>query len=121
MIRQLATLVVCGVLGSVVLVGNAEACHKRNCGHAVAVCAPPCVKPAPCYKPAPCPPAPCVARTGCLPKIKLCNFKLPTLCHKKAPCAAPAPVAACAPAPVYYSYTYAAPAAYPTPQASAQH
>ena len=41
MIRQLTTLVVCGVLGSTVLVGSAEACHKRTCGHAPVVCAAP--------------------------------------------------------------------------------
>ena len=90
MIRQLTTLVVCGVLGSTVLVGSAEACHKRTCGHAPVVCAAPR-------------PAPCVTYAPCAPKVKHCGFKLPTFCHKKAACA-PAPVASCAPAPVYYSY-----------------
>ena len=33
MIRHLTTLVLCGVLGSMVMVGNAEACHKKSCGH----------------------------------------------------------------------------------------
>jgi hypothetical protein len=117
MIRPLTTLVLCGALGSMVLVGNAEACHKKKCGHVVTVCAAPA--PAPCVKPAPCPtPAPCVTRTVCAPRPKLC-FKLPTFCHKKPVCAAP--VATCATTPVYYSY--ATPVNYPTatPQASAQH
>jgi hypothetical protein len=120
MIRSLTTLVLCAALGSMVMVGNAEACHKKRCGHVAVACVTPA--PAPCYTPAPCPkPAPCVTRTACVPKVKLCNFKLPTFCHKKAPCAPVATVAPCAPAPVYYSY--AAPASYPTatPQASAQH
>jgi hypothetical protein len=114
MIRHLTTLVLCGALGSMVLVGNAEACHKKRCGHVATVCAAP--TPAPCVMPAP---APCVTRTPCAPKIKLCSFKMPTFCHKKPVCAAP--VARCATTPVYYSY--AAPVSYPTatPQASAQH
>jgi hypothetical protein len=103
MIRHLTTLVLGGVLGSLVLVGNAEACHKKKCGHAPVVCA----APAP------------VAYT-CAPKVKHCSFKLPTFCHKKA-----AHVVACAtpvygaPTPVYYS----APVGYPiaSPQSSAQH
>lgn len=120
MIRSLTTLVLCAALGSMVMVGNAEACHKKRCGHVAVACVTPA--PVPCYTPAPCPkPAPCVTRTACVPKVKLCNFKLPTFCHKKAPCAPVATVASCAPAPVYYSY--AAPASYPTatPQASTQH
>jgi hypothetical protein len=119
MIRPLTTMVLCGVLGSMVLVGNAEACHRLNCGHRATICAAPA--PVQCVVPAPCPkPAPCVTRTTCMPKIKLCCFKLPTFCHKKPVCAAPV-VASCAPTPV--CYTYAAPATYPTatPQASAQH
>ena len=105
MIRHLPSLVLCGVLGSMVLVGNAEACHKKNCGHAPVVCA----APAP------------VAFTSCAPKKHFSlHFKLPTFCHKKA-----APVVACAtpvcsaPTPVYYP----APVGYPvaSPQTSAQH
>src|ERR1700677_1786928 len=97
MIRPLTTLVLCGVLGSMVLVGNAEACHQRKCGCAPAVCAAP-------------QPEPCVTYTPCAPKAKPCAFKLPTFCHKKPVCTTY--VAACAPAPVYYSY--AAPVSYPT-------
>ena len=110
MIRHLTTLVLCGVLGSMVLVGNAEACHKKKCGCAPVVCAAP--QPVPCVTYAPVPAA---------PKVKHCGFKfkLPTFCHKKPVCTTT--VAYWPPAPVYYSY--AAPASYPTasPQASAQH
>jgi hypothetical protein len=100
MIRNLTTLVVCGVLGSIVLVGNAEACYKKKCGCAPVVCAP---KPVPCVTYAPV----------CAPKVKHCgfHFKLPTFCHKKPVCTTT----------VAY---YAAPTSYdptPTPQASAQH
>jgi hypothetical protein len=108
MIRPLTTLVLCGVLGSMVLVGNAEACHKRQCGCAPVVCAAP-------------KPIPFVTYAPCAPKVKHCGFKfkLPTLCHKKPVCTTT--VAYCSPAPVYSSY--AAPSSYPaaSPQASAQH
>jgi hypothetical protein len=109
MIRHLTTLVLCGVLGSMVLVGNAEACHKKKCGHTPVVCA----------APAPVCNTTCAPKV-CAPKIKHCSFKLPSFCHKKA-----APAVACAtpvysaPLPVYYS----APVGYPiaSPQTSAQH
>jgi hypothetical protein len=110
MIRHLTTLVLCGALGSMVLVGNAQACHKRNCGHAPVVCA------------APAPP-PCVTYAApCAPRAKLCGFKLPSFCHKRPVCA-PA-IASCAPAPTSYGAPVAyAPAGYPapTPYASYQH
>src|SRR5271156_517538 len=102
MIRPLTTMVLCGVLGSMVLVGNAEACHRKSCGHKVTICVAPA--PAPCVLPAPCPPTPCLPRT-CPPKFKLC-FKLPTFCHKKLVCA-PAPV--CYPCPASVSYPAASP------------
>ncbi len=51
MIRHLTTLVLCGILGSMVLVGNAEACHKKRCGCTPVVCAVP--KPVPCVTYAP--------------------------------------------------------------------
>lgn len=119
MTRHLTTLILSGLLGSIVLVGNAEACHRKRC-----VCAAPVVcavpRPAPCVQVVKvCRPAPCVkpVATCRAPKIKLCNFHLPKLCQRKC---APAPVMACA-TPVYYAV--ATPAAYPTasPQASAQH
>jgi hypothetical protein len=105
MVRHL-TLVLCGVVGSLVLAGNAEACHKRNCGCAPTVCTAPVSYVA--YAPA-CAPA------------KHCGFRLPSLFHKRAVCA---PTVACyTPTPVYY----AAPVSYPapgypaaTPQASMQ-
>jgi hypothetical protein len=118
MIRQVTTLVVFGVVGSMVMVGNAEACHKKRCGCAPTVCAAPM-------------PAPCVTYAApCAPKVKHCAFKLPTFCHKKAACAPV--VASCA--PTYAAYpsatpvSYGAPMSYPTagypiatPQASMQH
>ena len=127
--RHLLTLVLSGLVGSLVLAGNAEACHKRRCTCAPAPCAVAVCAPAPCAvavcAPAPCPaPAP-VCEPTCAPK-KHCGlfggfkgFRLG--CHKRAVCAAPAaPVVPCETvaysAPVYYS----APAVYSSPQASAQ-
>ena len=50
--RQLLTLVLSGFLGSLCLVGNAEACHKRRCHCAPEpTCA--VVEPTPCPPPAP--------------------------------------------------------------------
>ena len=44
MVRHLTTLILGGILGSMVLVGNAEACHKTKCRHAApVVCATPVV------------------------------------------------------------------------------
>jgi hypothetical protein len=102
MVRNLTTLVLSGILGSIVLAGNAEACHKKRCA---------------CLPPAPCPvvyvqPAPCVTpvtTTCCAPKPKHCFFTLPKFCHKK--------VVTCPPTPV--CYTVAAPVSYVMP--SAQH
>ena len=48
--RYLMTLVLSGFVGSLVLVGNAEACHKKKCACAPA---PTCAV----VEPAPCPPA----------------------------------------------------------------
>ena len=101
MIRHLTTLVLCGVLGSMVLVGNAEACHKKKCGvHAGAFVRRP--QPAPCVTPAPVPSRPLRDTNDVCAQDQACCFKLPTFCHKKPACATP--VAYCAPAPVYYSY-----------------
>jgi len=123
--RHLLTLVLTGLVGSLVLVGDAKACHLKKCHHATApTCA--VVEPAPC--PAP-PPAP-VCETACAPKVKRCGLfshlrGMRLGCHKKAACA-PAPVCESAPAPcaqtVAYSVsvTYSAPV-YSTPQVSAQH
>ncbi len=87
MIKQLTTLVLGVALGSMVLSGSAQACHK-----------PKCAKPVMAYAPAPvtyCAPAPKKACCFKMPKLTM-----PKLCHKKvvAPCttvayAAPAPSA----------------------------
>jgi len=120
--RHLLTLVLSGLVGSLVLAGNAEACHKKKCTCAPAPCAVAVCAPAPCPAPAP------VCAPTCAPK-KHCGlfggFKGFGLgCHRKATvCAEPVAVP-CAPcetvaysAPVYYS----APAVYSSPQVSAQH
>jgi hypothetical protein len=114
-------LILSGVLGSIVMAGNAEACHKLKC--ACATPAPvPCtvayVQPARCYKPAPCVKT-VVVTTSCAPRVKHCKFTLPKLFHHKnvVTCATPVPCAT----PVYYAQ--AAPVSYPlsSPQSSAQH
>jgi hypothetical protein len=120
MIRHLTTLILSGLLGSIVLVGNAEAGHRKKCG-----CTAPLVcvvnQPAPCVQVVKyCKPAPCVTPVVtrcCAPKIKLCTIRLPKFCHKKC---APPPTVACV-TPVCYAT--AAPAGYPmvSPQTSAQH
>jgi hypothetical protein len=120
--RHLLTLVLSGLVGSLVLAGNAEACHKKKCTCAPAPCAVAVCAPAPCPAPAP------VCAPTCAPK-KHCGlfggFKGFGLgCHKKATVCAEPVAAPCAPcetvaysAPVYYS----APAVYSSPQVSAQH
>ncbi len=70
--RHLLTLVLSGLVGSLVLAGNAEACHKKKCTCAPAPCAVAVCAPAPCAvavcAPAPCPaPAPVCAPT-CAPR-----------------------------------------------------
>ena len=52
MVRHLTTLVLGGILGSMVLVGNAEACHSKNCRHAAPVA---CAAPVVCVTPVVCP------------------------------------------------------------------
>jgi len=120
--RHLLTLVLSGLVGSLVLAGNAEACHKKKCTCAPAPCAVAVCAPAPCPAPAP------VCAPTCAPK-KHCGlfggFKGFGLgCHRKATVCAEPVAAPCAPcetvaysAPVYYS----APAVYSSPQVSAQH
>ena len=123
--RYLMTLILSGFVGSLVLVGNAEACHKRK--SCTCAPAPTCavVEPAPCPPP---PPAPVCEPVACAPKARKCGlfscFKGMRLgCHKKA-------CGGCAPAPVPcetvayaapVTYTYSAPAVYAAPQAKAQH
>ena len=82
MVRHLTTLILGGILGSMVLVGNAEACHKKKCWHVAPVV---CAAPTVCVTPVCPPPAPCVQagwRT-CAPKVKCCKITLPKLCLPK--------------------------------------
>jgi hypothetical protein len=117
MVRHLTTLVLGGILGSMVLVGNAEACHRRKCSHVAPVV---CAAPVVCVTPVCPPPVPCVKTVAtCAPKVKCCKITLPKLClpklcHKKSYC--PPPVTVACATPVYYS----APVGYPSPQASGQ-
>jgi len=118
--RHLMTLVLSGLVGSLVLAGDAQACCHKQKG----TCAPAttCAVAAPvaCAAPAP------VCQPTCAPRKRHCGFKGMKLgCHKKAACAAPvatcaAPVAACETVAYAAPVSYAAPAAYPSPQASAQ-
>jgi hypothetical protein len=117
--RRFLTLVFAGIAGSLFLVGDAQACHKRKCGCAPA--AAPCVV----AEPAPCPPPAPVCETSCAPRKKCglglfaCfkGFKLG--CHRKAACGGPAP---CGETVAYSGpVSYSAPAVYAAPQASVQH
>ncbi len=77
MMRHLTTLVLAGVLGTFLMSGNAEACHKKTCRHAAPVaCAPAPVvcAPAPVVY-APPAPAPCAkpVKMACAPKVKKCG------------------------------------------------
>ena len=65
--RHLLTLVLSGLVGSLVLAGNAEACHKKKCTCAPAPCAVAVCAPAPCPAPAP------VCEPTCAPK-KQCGL-----------------------------------------------
>jgi hypothetical protein len=95
--RHLTTLVLSGILGSIVLAGDAEACHKKRCACATPVA---CVAPAPvvyvqpvvcvqkvrCARPAPCArPARCARpAVACAPRQKHCDGSLLAgLCHKR--------------------------------------
>jgi hypothetical protein len=90
--RHLTLLALGGILGSFLLAGNAEACHKKQCQCAApVVCAP---APVVCVQPAP-PPRP--VKIACAPKVKKCGGGglLAKLFHKKtcAPAACATPVA----------------------------
>jgi hypothetical protein len=117
MMRHLTTLALVGILGSLLLAGNAEACHKKKCACAAPVaCAPARVvyaQPAPCPRP---------VKIACAPKVKKCGGGglLAGLCHKKK-AYAPAP---CVTTVSYaYNYTTVAPSGQymGTPQASGQY
>lgn len=116
--KHLTTLVLSGVLGTLMLAGNAEACHKKKCACAAPVaCAPAPVvyaQPAPCPRPV----KTCAPKT----KVKKCGGGglLAGLCHKKKAACAPAP---CATTVSYaYNYTTVAPSgqSMSTPQATTQ-
>jgi hypothetical protein len=121
MIRHLTTLILSGLVGSMVLVGDAEACHRTKCKCTtpmVCVATPvTCVKPARCVKVVSCvKPAPCAMPVAtCAPKFKLCKISLPKFCHKRQ-----VTTLACG-TPVCYGT--ACPIGYPvaSPQTSAQH
>jgi hypothetical protein len=97
MMRHLTTFALAGILGSLLMAGNAEACHKKKCACAPVVCAP---APVICYQPAPCPRP---VKVACAPKVKKCGGGglFAGLCHKKQACA-PAPCGT----PVAYAYNY---------------
>jgi hypothetical protein len=97
MVRNLTTLILSGVLGSIFMAGSAEACLFKRCScQKPAPCKVACVQPAPCVTP--------VATTYCAPKVKHCNFTLPKLfCHKKVVTCA-TPVCYAAATPVTYTY-----------------
>jgi hypothetical protein len=96
MVRNLTTLFLSGVLGSIFMAGSAEACLFKRCScQKPAPCKVACVQPAPCVTP--------VATTYCAPKVKHC-FTLPKLfCHKRVVTCA-TPVCYAAAAPVNYTY-----------------
>ena len=117
--RHLMTLAFSALVGSFLLAGSAQACHKKKVA---------CAAPAPACAPAP---VVCAAPAPtCAPAKKHCfSFKNPMKgmklgCHKKAACA-PAPCEQVVySAPVQYAApVYAAPQAsgqYAAPQASGQ-
>jgi hypothetical protein len=109
--RHLLTLVLSGLVGSLVLAGNAEACHKKKC-----TCAPaPCAVAEPCPAPAPvCEPTCAPKKCGLFAHMK--GMKLG--CHKRAVCAEVVPCETVAYSAPVYSW---APSVYSSPQVSAQH
>jgi hypothetical protein len=116
MMRHLMTLVLSGVLGSILLVGDVQACHnKRRCTCATPVaCAAParvacfqpflkiqrtvCVQPAPCVQPTACAPQP---KKGCGLLARLCQRKqvVTVACVTPVYYAAPVPSAQSIPSP----------------------
>jgi hypothetical protein len=117
MIRHLMTLVLSAILGSIVLVGNADACHNRKCGCTAPVTcrvsATACIKPVKNCKPAPC--VKPVVANRCALRVRTCRLTLPKLCFKQCPRS----LLACA-SPVYCA-VLPGPKPGPSPQASAQH
>jgi len=117
--RHLLTLVLSGLVGTLVLAGNAQACHKKRCTCAPAPCVVAVAVAAPCPAPVPvCEPT-CAPKRHCGLFAGFKGFRLG--CHKKAVCAEPVAAPCCETvaysAPVYYS----APPVYSSSQTSAQH
>ena len=80
--RHFLALLLTGFVGSLVLVGNAEACHKKRCTCAPTACA--VVEPAPCPAPAPvCEPT-CAPRKHCGLFSHFKGIKLGGCFHKRA-------------------------------------
>ncbi len=98
--RNLKTLAFAGLFGTLMLAGDASACHKKKCA---------CPAPAPVA----CAPAPVVA---CAPAPKKCHMKMPKMKHHaKATCA---PVAYAAAPVAYATQGYSSPQGYATPQSA---
>jgi hypothetical protein len=114
MLRCLSTMVLSGILGSIVLAGNAEACHRTKCTGACKVV----TSPAPCVQP-----APCVVAQPCAPKVKRCfKLSLPKLCHRSCgTCGSQRLTLACVTGACYGTVAPVGYAPIATPQASAQH
>src|ERR1700750_3391309 len=94
MMKHLTSLVLGGVFGSLLLVGNAEAGHHKK-----AACAAPVA-----YAPVACAPAPVAcapAPVACAPKVKK-HHGVVGLCHKKKPAVACAGPVVAYSAPVQY-------------------
>jgi hypothetical protein len=97
MTKQLTAFALSAALGSMILTGSAQACHKPKCAKPVAACAPVAYAPAPVA---------CAPKKAC---FKLPKFSMPKFCHK-------APVATCA-----TTVAYAAPAPSAQSWATPQH
>jgi hypothetical protein len=112
--RHLLTWILSGFVASLLLVGNAEACHKRTCACAPVTCA--------VYVPAPCPPPAPVCVPVCQPVCapRKCGGLFSFFrgfrfgCHR---ICAPPPC----PVPCGDVVVYNAPVTYSSPQTSAQH
>ena len=112
--RHLLTLVLSGLVGSFVLAGNAEACHKKRCTCAPA---PACVVAAP----SPSPSRRRLSRPVALPgRTTLCSpaSRESSWAATRKPLAAP--VATCETIAYSAPISYSAPV-YSSPQVSAQH
>src|SRR5262249_31316456 len=122
--RPLLTLVLAGVFGAVLTVGEAQACCHLRKSRCTPACAPapcpqPVCQPCPPPPPPPCPPPP----PPCPPPSKPkhcglshhnagCGHMRLSLCHRKPACPPPCP----APCPVAYAPVYATGQIHPSGQ-----